>query len=101
MNDKTEQSLADALRAMATSNSDLYEYERLQLKDAAGTIDNLRAQLAEAQRDAARWVFFRHASLLRVDNDHPLSAFAERLIQGNASADDVDAAIDAAMGETR
>ena len=50
MNDKTEQSLADVLRAMATSNSDLYEYERLQLKDAADTIDTLRAQLAEAQK---------------------------------------------------
>ena len=29
---------------MATSNSDLYEYERLQLKDAAGTIDALIAE---------------------------------------------------------
>lgn len=51
MNDQTEQSVTDALRAMATSNSDLYEYERLQLKDAADTIDTLRAQLAEAQKE--------------------------------------------------
>ena len=63
MNDKTEQSVAGALRAMATSNSDLYEYERLQLKDAADTIDNLSAQLAEAQRDAERldWIIEHRA----------------------------------------
>ena len=103
MNDKTEQALTDALRLAAKSAAP-YGTAMIgasHLNEAADTIDTLRAQLAEAQRDAARWVFFRHASLLRVDNDHPLSAFAERLIQGNASADDVDAAIDAAMGETR
>ena len=44
MNDKTAQTMTDELRAMATSNSDLYEYERLQLKDAAGTIDALIAE---------------------------------------------------------
>ena len=50
MNDKTAQSMTDELRAMAASNIiDLYDYERLQLKDAADTIDTLRAQLAEAQ----------------------------------------------------
>ena len=50
MNDKTEQAMTDELRAMAASNIiDLYDYERLQLKDAADTIDTLRAQLAEAQ----------------------------------------------------
>ena len=64
-------------------------------------IDNLRAQLAEAQRDAERWRFFRHASVLPIDDKHPLSAFAERLTQGGVSIDDVDAVIDAARGETR
>ena len=64
-------------------------------------LDNLRAQLAEAQRDAERWRFFRHASALPIDDEHPLSAFAERLTQGGVSIDDVDAVIDAARGETR
>ena len=61
-------------------------------------LDNLRAQLAEAQRDAERWRFFRHASVLPIDDEHPLSAFAERLTQGGVSIDDVDAVIDAARG---
>lgn len=63
-------------------------------------LDTLRAQLAEAQRDAERWRFFRQASLLLTADDHPLSILAERLLQGNASADDVDAAIDAAKGDS-
>ena len=48
MNDKTEQTVVDALRLTAKLAASY-------LTEAADTIENLREQLAEAQRDAARW----------------------------------------------
>ena len=55
MNDKTEQSVTDTLRLAARNAAlaDLHGWGKL-CSDAADTIDNLRAQLAEAQRDRER-----------------------------------------------
>ena len=47
MNDKTEQSVTDALRLTAKLAASY-------LTEAADTIENLREQLAEAQRDSER-----------------------------------------------
>ena len=71
------------------------------LSDAADTIDNLRAQLAEAQRDAERWR--RAAQCARLDQfggfvvtpDEP--AFAPDV--SLAFTREIDAALDAAKGE--
>ena len=65
MNDKTEQALTDELRLAAKSAAP-YGTARIgasHLIDAADTIDNLRAQLAEAQRDAERldWIIEHRA----------------------------------------
>ena len=115
MNDKTAQTMTDELRAMAASNSDLYEYERLQLKDAADTIDNLRAQLAEAQRDAEVNKQINRACA-ELPDDFRIAIELERnaacvyLIQEDEDigffddpfdgvAPSISAAIDAAMGE--
>ena len=101
MNDKTEQSLADALRCTAAGgHAEIINVPGYPLMVRAVDYNNLRAQLAEAQKDAERWRFFRHISILPVADDHPLYILANRLIQGNASADDVDAAIDNAKGKT-
>ena len=53
MNDKTEQTLTDTLRLAAhnAALAGLNGWGNL-CSDAADTIDNLRTQLAEAQRDA-------------------------------------------------
>ena len=54
MNDKTEQALTDALRLAAKSAAP-YNTAMIgasHLNEAADTIDTLRAQLAEAQRNA-------------------------------------------------
>ena len=65
MDDKTEQALTDALRLAAKSAAP-YLTAMIgvgHLNEAADTIDNLRAQLAEAQREAvslARSLFKRH-----------------------------------------
>ena len=56
MNDKTEQALTDELRLAAKSAAP-YGTAMIgasHLIDAADTIDNLRAQLAEARRDSER-----------------------------------------------
>ena len=71
------------------------------LSDAADTIDNLRAQLAEAQKDAERWR--RAAQCARLDQfggfvvtpDEP--AFASEV--SLAFTREIDVAIDAAKGE--
>ena len=64
MNDKTEQALTDTLRRIAKSA--MYGTSMIgpsYLNTAADTIDNLRAQLAEAQRDAERldWIIEHRA----------------------------------------
>ena len=64
MNDKTEQALTDTLRHIAKSA--LYKTAMIgpsYLIAAADTIDDLRAQLAEAQRDAERldWIIEHRA----------------------------------------
>ena len=65
MNDKTEQALTNALRA-AVLFAAPYVTAMIgasHLSDAADTIDTLRAQLAEAQRDAERldWIIEHRA----------------------------------------
>ena len=65
MNDKTEQSVTDALR-LAVKLAAPYRTALIgvgHLNEAADTIDNLRAQLAEAQRDAERldWIIEHRA----------------------------------------
>ena len=65
MNDKTEQALTDELRLAAKSAAP-YGTAMIgasHLSDAADTIDNLRAQLAEAQGDAERldWIIEHRA----------------------------------------
>ena len=81
------------------SPADDYNWHLLHAAYRAG-IDTMRTQLAEAQRDAERWRFFRQASIQPIADDHPFTILAERLNFGKASADDVDAAIDnAAKGD--
>lgn len=65
MNDKTEQAVADALR-LAAKPAAPYGTAMIgasYLNEAADTIDTLRAQLAEAQRDAERldWIIEHRA----------------------------------------
>ena len=65
MNGKTEQALTDALRLAAKSAAP-YLTAMIgvsHLNEAADTIDNLRAQLAEAQRDSERldWIIEHRA----------------------------------------
>ena len=64
MNDKTEQSVTDTLRLAARNAAlaDLHGWGKL-CSEAADTIDTLRAQLAEAQRDAERldWIIEHRA----------------------------------------
>ena len=71
MNDKTEQSVTDTLRLAARNAAlaDLHGWGKL-CSDAADTIDNLRAQLAEAQ--AALKAVMRNAELSKepCDPDH-------------------------------
>ena len=88
MNDKTEQMVTDELRLVA--------------RNATDTIDNLRAQLAEVQKDAERWR--RAAQCVRLDQfggfvvtpDEP--AFASEV--SLAFIREIDAAIGAAKGKT-
>ena len=103
MNDKTEQTLTDTLRLAAhnAALAGLNGWGNL-CSDAADTIDNLRAQLAEAQRDAERWR--RAAQCARLDQfggfvitpDEP--AFASEV--SLAFIREIDAAIGAAKGKT-
>ena len=65
MNDKTEQTVTDALRLAAKSAAP-YSTAMIgasHLNEAADTIDTLRAHLAEAQRDAERldWIIEHRA----------------------------------------
>ena len=65
MNDKTAQAMTDELRLAAKSAAP-YGTARIgasHLIDAADTIDNLRAQLAEARRDSERldWIIEHRA----------------------------------------
>ena len=59
MNDKTAQSMADALREAAQADLAGIDGWGKLCNDAADTIDTLRAQLAEAQRDAERYSWLR------------------------------------------
>ena len=97
------QSATDALRLAAKSAAPYVTamIGASHLSDAADTIDNLRAQLAEAQRDAERWR--RAAQCARLDQfggfvvtpDEP--AFAPDV--SLAFTREIDAALDAAKGE--
>ena len=100
MNDKTEQTLTDTLRHIAKSA--LYKTAMIgpsYLIAAADTIDDLRAQLAEAQRDAERWRWLKdHARIFRQSPDmsgnHYWMVHATTTLRGPT----LDAAIDAAKG---
>ena len=103
MNDKTEQALTDELRLAAKSAAP-YGTAMIgvsHLSDAADTIDTLRAQLAEAQKDAERWGWVAQCARLDqfggfvVTPDEP--AFASDV--SLAFIREIDAAIGAAKGE--
>ena len=121
MNDKTEQSLADALRCTAAGgraeiiNVPGYplmvravDYNALRADldraivnfgDAAATVCDMRAQLAEARRDAERWRWLKdHARIFRQSPDmsgnHYWMVHATTTLRGPT----LDAAIDAAKG---
>ena len=89
---KTEQALTDALRLAAKSAAP-YGTAMIgasHLTEAADTIDTLRAQLAEAQRYAERYRSLRRGQKWSVID-----------WKGDAlRADDLDASIDAAKGES-
>ena len=97
MNDKTEQTVTDELR-LAAKSAEPYLTATVgasHLNEAADTIDNLRAQLAEAQKDAERWRYLRdsgddsiYAMRFDVDGDTPISGA------------ELDVSIDAAKGKT-
>ena len=123
MNDKTEQSLADALRCTAaggraeiinvpgyplmvravdynTLRADL-DRAIVNFGDAAATVCDMRAQLAEARRDAERWRWLKdHARIFRQSPDmsgnHYWMVHATTTLRGPT----LDAAIDAAKGKT-
>ena len=126
MNDKTEQSLADALRCTAAGgraeiiNAPGYplmvravDYNTLRADldraivnfgDAAATVCDMRAQLAEAQKDAARldWLGNQFVTV-RV----PLRYGSKECFMGSPTDKDgefipwnIRAAIDAAKGKT-
>ena len=101
MNDKTEQSLTSTLRHIAKSA--LYKTAMIgpsYLIAAADTIDNLRAQLAEAQKDAERWGWAAQCARLDqfggfvITPDEP--AFASEV--SLAFIREIDAAIGTAKG---
>ena len=109
MNDKTEQTATDALRLAAKSAAP-YGTAMIgasHLSDAADTIDNLRAQLAEAQGDAERldWII-EHRAYVVSDPDccdgYWLNyARPDGTIWTQATAHETPrAAIDAAKGKT-
>ena len=103
MNDQIEQSVADDLRlaACSTTMAGLSVWGNL-FTEAADTIDNLRAQLAEAQKDAERWGWVAQCARLDqfggfvVTPDEP--AFASDV--SLAFIREIDAAIGAAKGES-
>ena len=59
MNDKTAQSMTDELREATQADLAGIDGWGKLCSDAADTIDNLRTQLAEAQRDAERYSWLR------------------------------------------
>ena len=102
MNDKTEQSVTDALR-LAVKLAAPYRTALIgvgHLNEAADTIDNLRAQLAEAQKDAERWGWAAQCARLDqfggfvITPDEP--AFASEV--SLAFIREIDAAIGTAKG---
>ena len=107
MNDKTEQTLTDTLRHIAKSA--LYKTAMIgpsYLIAAADTIDDLRAQLAEAQKDSDRldWIE-QNANMGVVINRLKYITDLSRLVYEvavddvYATEDTLRAAIDAAKGE--
>ena len=82
MNDKTEQSVTDALRLTAKLAASY-------LTEAADTIENLREQLAEAQKYAERYLWMRDKE----------TSEGWDIIGRSGTPDAIDAAIDAARGE--
>ena len=93
MNNKTEQSMTDELRLAARNAAlaGINGWGNL-CSDAADTIDNLRAQLAEAQGDAERYSWLRMNRLW-------LKANLPTIAAPDFDAA-IDAAIDAAKGES-
>ena len=116
MNDKTEQSVTDTLRLAARNAAlaDLHGWGKL-CSEAADTIDTLRAQLAEAQRDAEVSKQINRACM-ELSDDFRIAIELERnsacvyLLQEDEDigfndpfdgvASSIRAAIDAAKGES-
>ena len=82
--------LAEDLQTCEKDRAELYE--RWQGADRAA--ESYKARLAEAERDAARYRWLRATGC----GPDELTA---RCVLYEASIDDLDAAIDAAMGESR
>ena len=90
MSDKTMQTVADELRlaARTIAMAGLDVWGDL-CKEAADTIDTLRAQLAEAQKNEKRYLWMRDKE----------TSEGWDIIGRSGTPDQIDAAIDAAMGE--
>ena len=106
MNDKTEQSVTDTLRLAARNAAlaDLHGWGKL-CSDAADTIDNLRAQLAEAQKDSDRLDWIEQnanmgVAINRLKRITDLSRLVYEVAVDDvyATEDTLRAAIDAAKG---
>ena len=105
MNDKTEQSMADELREAAQADLAGIDGWGKLCNEAADVIDNLRAQLAEAQKDSDRldWIE-QNANMGVVINRLKYITDLSRLVYEvavddvYATEDTLRAAIDAAKG---
>lgn len=89
---KTEQTVTDVLRLAAKSAAP-YSTAMIgasHLSEAADTIDTLRAQLAETQRDAERYRWMRDKE----------TSEGWDIIGRSGTPDAIDASIDAAKGES-
>ena len=89
-----------ALEEVAALRADL-DRAIVNFGDAAATVCDLRAQLAEAQKDAERWRWLKdHARIFRQSPDmsgnHYWMVHATTTLRGPT----LDAAIDAAKGES-
>ena len=106
MNDKTEQTMTDELRLAARSIAlaGINGWGNL-CSDAADTIDNLRAQLAEAQKDSDRLDWIEQnanmgVAINRLKHITDLSRLVYEVAVDDvyATEDTLRAAIDAAKG---
>ena len=108
MNDKTEQSLADALRCTAAGGrAEIINVPGYPLMVRAVDYNNLRAQLAEAQKDSDRLDWIEQnanmgVAINRLKHITDLSRLVYEVAVDDvyATEDTLRAAIDAAKGES-